>query len=90
MVQIGSFEKFLKMVLGLPCLALEVTLGGHDVLLTGLVHFFVIAVIAGSDYDVSWAPLLLLLAALGALLRALGGSFGWCCKAAAGGHFHIT
>jgi hypothetical protein len=87
MVQIGSFEKFLKMVLGLPCLALEVTLGGHDVLLTGLVHFFVIAVIAGSDYDVSWAPLLLLLAAL---LRALGGSFGWCYKAAADGHFHIT
>jgi hypothetical protein len=37
MVWIGCFEKFLKMVLRLSCLALDVALGSQDILLVGVV-----------------------------------------------------
>jgi hypothetical protein len=89
-VCIGCFEKFLEMVLGLPRLALVVALGGRDVLLTGVVHFLAITVIAGSDSDMLGALLLPLLATLGTILSALGGGFGWYSTAAAGGRFHVT
>jgi hypothetical protein len=51
MVLTGCFEKFLKVVLRLPRLALEIMLDGRDVLLIGVVCFLVITVVACSDCD---------------------------------------
>jgi hypothetical protein len=52
MVQTGRFKKFLEMLLQLSCLELDVTLGGHGILLIGVVWFLVVIVAAGSDRDV--------------------------------------
>jgi hypothetical protein len=89
MVQIGCFEKFLKMVLRLSCLALVVTLGSCDILV-GVVCFLVIVVAAGSDCNPPEAPLLPLLAALSTFLSAFDGGFGWCGSVAADGRFPTT
>jgi hypothetical protein len=86
MVQTSRFEKFLKMVLQLPRLVLEVTLGGRDILLIGVVCFLVVVVAVGSDFNPSGALLLPLLASL----IAFDGGFGWCDRATAGGHFPIA
>jgi hypothetical protein len=70
-VQTGRFEKFLKIVLQLPRLALEVTLGDRDILLVGVINFLAIVIIAGSDCNAPghrFCPLLLPLAPFLALL----------------------
>jgi hypothetical protein len=59
MVRTCRFEKFLEVLIRLPCLALlEVTLGGHHTLLVGAIHFLVVVVITGSNYDLSGVPFL--------------------------------
>jgi hypothetical protein len=79
MVRIGHFEKFLEMVLWLPCLSHEVALGGRNILLTRIVCFLVIAIVAGSDCNVPGALLLPPITALGTFHSSLDGNFGWCC-----------
>jgi hypothetical protein len=49
MVWTGRSEKFLKVIVRLPRLALEITLGSHDMLLIRAIRFLVIA--AGSNCD---------------------------------------
>jgi hypothetical protein len=59
MVGAGHLKKLLKLIDGLPCLALEVTLGGGYELPVGIVGLLVmVALIAvGSDYDSLGSPL---------------------------------
>jgi hypothetical protein len=64
------------MVLRLQSLMLEVALGGCNILLAGVTSFLIITVVAGHDSDVAGAPLLPLLATLGALPSAIDGGFG--------------
>jgi hypothetical protein len=59
MVWADPFEKFLKMVFRLPCLALEVVLSDRDILLLGVVRFLVVVAAAGSNYDPLGASFLL-------------------------------
>jgi hypothetical protein len=86
-VWIGRFEKFLKMVPQLPCLTLEITFSGRDILLAGVASFLIVA---SSNGDALGVPLLPLLATLGALPSTLDGGLGWCWSAATGGCFHIA
>jgi hypothetical protein len=88
-VRIGCFEKFLEMVLRLPRLALEVTLGGCDILI-GVASFLIVAVIIGRDSDTSGASHLPLLATVGAFSITLDGGFGWWCSTAASGRFRVA
>jgi hypothetical protein len=79
MVWIGSFKKLLQVVVWLPRRALEIRLGGCDILLIGVVHFLVVIVIvAVCDCDLlghCFCPFLLPLALLLASLPvALGGA----------------
>jgi hypothetical protein len=70
-VQTGHFEKFLKIVLQLPRLALEVTLDDREILLAGVINFLVVIIIADSDCNAlghRFCPLLLPLAPFLALL----------------------
>jgi hypothetical protein len=90
MVRIGCFEKFLKMVFWLPRLALEIVLGGHDILLIGVVCFLVIIVATGSDCDPSGVSLLPLLATHNAFLSAFTDGFGRCRPATVGDHLPIA
>jgi hypothetical protein len=78
------------MVFWLARLALEITLGGHDILLVRAVHFFVIIIAIGSDYDPSGSPLLPLLTTLSPYLSAFAGGFGRCFPAPTGDRFPIT
>jgi hypothetical protein len=89
-VQTGHFEKFLKMVLQLPHLALEVTLGGCDMLLAGGASFLIITVVTGRGSAASRALLLPLLATSGAFSSALNDGFGWWRSAVACGRFHVA
>jgi hypothetical protein len=81
MIWIGHLEKFLEGICRLPCLMLEISLGGSDVFLVGVVYFLVIIIVAaGSNCD-RWGrrfcPFLLPLAFLLAPLPvALGGGPG--------------
>jgi hypothetical protein len=50
-VRIGHFAKFLEMVFWLPCLVLEIVLGGYDVLLLRVIRFLVVSIVAGRDCD---------------------------------------
>jgi hypothetical protein len=86
----GRFEKFLKMILRPPRLALEVTLGSRDILLTRVIGFLIIAVVAGSDCNASGMPLLPLFTIISTFPNALVGGFGWCCLAAVGGCFQVA
>jgi hypothetical protein len=86
----GRFEKFLKMVLRLPRLVLEIMFSGRDILLIGVVSFLVITIVVGRNGDASGVPLLPLLAALGALPSILDGGFGWCCSSTTSGCFHVA
>jgi hypothetical protein len=78
------------MVFLLLLLALEITLGGHDILLIGSVGFRVVIVATGHDCDPSGVLLFPLLATIRAFLSAFAGGFGWCCPAAAEDHFPIA
>jgi hypothetical protein len=51
MVWTDRFEKFLKVLFWLSCLALEVMLGGRDILLIGSVRFLVVVITTGSNCD---------------------------------------
>jgi hypothetical protein len=79
MVWTSHLEKFLKVIGGLMCLALEIMLHGHDVLLVGAIRLPVVVVIAvGSNSDPLGALLLPRLRplthALAPLPVALGGT----------------
>jgi hypothetical protein len=50
-VQTCHFEKFLKVLIRLPCQALGITLDGCEILHIRAVHFFVVVVAAGSNCD---------------------------------------
>jgi hypothetical protein len=71
MVQIGHFEKFLKVLIWLSCLVLEIVLGGHDILLIGAIRLLVIVVVASSNCDPLGALLLPLLPSLVPFLASL-------------------
>jgi hypothetical protein len=47
----GYFDKFLKMVLRLLHLMIEITLDNRDILLTRVINFLVITIIAGRNGD---------------------------------------
>jgi hypothetical protein len=89
-VQTCRFEKFLKMVLRIPRQALEVRHDSHEILLSRVASFLVVAIVARRDSDALGAPLLPLLAALGAFPRTIDGGFGWCCSIVDGGCFHVA
>jgi hypothetical protein len=61
MVQTCQFEKFLKVLIQLPRLALEITLGARDILLVGALCFLFIVVVAGSSCHPLGVPFLPLL-----------------------------
>jgi hypothetical protein len=84
------FKKFLKMVLRLPRLVLEVMLDGYDMLLAGDNSFLIIAIVTGHDSDVLGASFLPLLATLGTYPSAHNGGFGRWCLDVAGGRFRIA
>jgi hypothetical protein len=86
----GHFEKFLKIVLRLPHLALEITFGGCDILLAGVISFIIIAIIIGRNGNVLGVLLLPLLPALGVLSSTLDGGLGWCGSTTVGGRFHVA
>jgi hypothetical protein len=71
-------------------LALEVTLGSRDILLTRVIGFVIIAVITCSDCNASWMPLLPLFTIISTFPNALVGGFGWCCLVVAGGCFQVA
>jgi hypothetical protein len=59
MVLTARFKKFLEVIVQLPRLALEIALGGHDMLLVGVICFLVVVVVAaGCNCDSLEAPLL--------------------------------
>jgi hypothetical protein len=60
MVRTCCFENFLEVLIQMPCLALGVTLGSHDILLVRAIRFlvFVVVIVVGGNYDPSGAPLL--------------------------------
>jgi hypothetical protein len=89
-VWVGCFIKLLAMVLRLPHLQLEITFGGCDILLAGVICFLVATTVARRYDDVPGPPLLPLLATLCALPSALNGVLGWCGSAATGSRFHIA
>jgi hypothetical protein len=83
------FKKFFEELVWLPCLAHGVALGGHDILLVRAVHFLVIVIVVGSNYNPSEAPLSPHFAAIGAFFGAFDDGFGHP-PAAAGDHFPIA
>jgi hypothetical protein len=90
MVQTSHLEEFLKIVIGLPRLVLEVTLCDCNIPLVRTVCFLVVVVIANSDCDPPGVSLSPHFAVLGAFLSAFAGGFRWCHLAAVGGHFPIA
>ncbi len=92
MVGSGRLEKLIEVIGTLPRLALEVTLGGGNELLIGIVSLLVVVtlIIAGSNCDLLRAPLLPLFVALGTFLSTFAGCFGRCRLAAARVHFPIA
>jgi hypothetical protein len=82
--------KLLTMVLRLPHLPLEITFGGRDKLLAGVICILVATTVARRYDDVSGPPLLPLHATLCNLPSTLNGVLGWCGSAAMGSRFHIA
>jgi hypothetical protein len=78
MVQTSHFEEFLKVLIRLPCLALEVMLSGHNIHLIGAVRFLVIIIGVGSCCDPLGGPPLPLFAAFVTFLSAFAIGFGRC------------
>jgi hypothetical protein len=81
------FEKFLDMVLQLPCFMLEIMFDGRDILLTGVVSFLIVAIIVCRN---SVALVLPLPTALSAFPSTLDGGLGSCFSTAAGSCYHIA
>jgi hypothetical protein len=92
MVRTCCFENFLVVLIQMPCLALGVTLGSHDILLVRAICFlvFVVVIVVGGNYDPSGAPLLPLFPAFGAFLNTFTSGFGWCLLATARDCFPIA
>jgi hypothetical protein len=90
MVWTCHFKKFHEMVFRLPCLALKIALSDQDILLVGVIHFLVIIVAVGSDYDPTGVPLLPLFPTFSALLCAFASGFEWRCLPATNDHFPIA
>jgi hypothetical protein len=82
--------KFLKILLRLPCLVLEVTFDGGNALLVGVVGFLIITIIAGHNGNASRMSLMPILATLGTLPSAHDGDLGWCSSTISCGRFHVT
>jgi hypothetical protein len=90
MIWTSHFVKFLKVIVRLSRLVLEIVLGDRDILLIGAIYFHVIVIIAGSNRDLLGAPLLPpLFAIFGASLSTFARGFGWCPPAAAEDCFPI-
>jgi hypothetical protein len=52
MVRTGHFEKFLKVLVRLPHMVLQISFGDRDILLIGVIRFLVMVVaIAGRNWD---------------------------------------
>jgi hypothetical protein len=75
------------MVLWLPCMVLEVTLGGYDMLLTRGASSLVVVVVSSYDSNAPGVLLLSLPATLGTFPRVLDGGFGRWCSATTSGRF---
>jgi hypothetical protein len=90
MVQTGRLEKFLKMVIQLLRLVLEIVFGGRDILLVRAVCILAVIVATGHECHPSWVPLLPLLAALITFLGDFASGFRWCYSAAIEDHFLLT
>jgi hypothetical protein len=58
MIWTSHFVKFLKVIVRLSRLVLEIVPGDRDILLIGAIYFHVIIIIAGSNCDLLGAPLL--------------------------------
>jgi hypothetical protein len=86
MVGSGRLEKLIEVIGTLPRLALEVTLGGGNELLIGIVSLLVVVtlIIAGSDCAPLGLPLWPPLGAFGAPLHAFAGCLEWCPSAITG------
>jgi hypothetical protein len=84
MVWASHLEKLLEVVVGLPCLALEITLGGNDTFLIRVVSLVVIIILvaAGSTYDTLRG---LLPTTFGASLSTFAGGLGYRTLATGGG-----
>jgi hypothetical protein len=54
----GRFEKFLEIVFRLSHLALEIAIGGYDILRVGVIYFLVVVVATSCDCGPPRAPLL--------------------------------
>jgi hypothetical protein len=90
MVQIGYFEKFLKVLIRLSCLALDVVLSGSDLLLIGVIRFLVVIVAAGSSSDPWGCCFCPLFAIFGTFLSVFACGFGRFPTAANRDHFLIA
>jgi hypothetical protein len=77
------------MVLLLSRMALDVALGGYDILLARVINFLVIAVVTGHSCNASGVSLLSLFANLGSFPSTLNGGLGRCCIATTGCCFHV-
>jgi hypothetical protein len=89
-VQTGCFKNLLKMVFGWSGSPLEITFGSCHELLTGVVGFFPVTVIASHCSEAMESVLLPLLSALSALFGAFDGGLGRCGLATPGGRSHTT
>jgi hypothetical protein len=91
MIWIGRFEKFLKVIVWQPRLALEIMLSYSNMFLVGAVCFLIVIVVtAGSNCDPLGALLLALSAAFGASLSIFIGSFRRYHPATAEDHFPVA
>jgi hypothetical protein len=80
------FKKFLEVVFGRPCLPLEVAIGSHYELLTGVVG----SLIAGHYGNTTVSTLLPLFAALSAFPGSFHGGLGGHGLTTIGGSSHVT
>jgi hypothetical protein len=76
-VRVGHFEKFLKMIFGQLCLALEVTFSYCDTLLAKVAGFLVAPTVISYYGDAMGSLLLPFLTTLGAFAGTLNGGLGW-------------
>jgi hypothetical protein len=89
-VRTCHFKKFLEVFRRLLHLALEVILGICEIHLTRVTSFLVVADVTGRNNDVLGAPLVPLLATLGAFPSTLNGGFGRWWLAATRGYFGVS
>jgi hypothetical protein len=88
-VQIGCFEKFLKMIFGWQSLVLEAAFGSLYALLVEVTGFLIADTVAGYYGDVMGSSLLPLLPALSTFLGTHGGALGGYSLATVSGRFCV-